>query len=202
MKRHIFSIVPMLVLGFPAVAAADLDALIEDCDGCHGKDGVSEWSDMPTIAGLGEFVIADNLYIYQDGARPCAESEYRIGDTSRAPTDMCKAVADLSDDEIEALAAHYGNMEWVKAKQEFDAELAAVGEEIHMKSCDRCHSEAGTNPDDEASMLGGQQMGYMRTTYEEYAAGTRDQPKKMKDKLDALSAEEIEALVHYYGSIQ
>ncbi|MDJ0749840.1 MAG: c-type cytochrome [Woeseiaceae bacterium] len=202
MKRHILSIIPMLVLGFPAVAAADLDALIEDCDGCHGKGGVSEWSDMPTIAGLGEFVIADNLYIYQDEARPCAESEYRIGDTSRPPTDMCKAVADLSDDDIEALAVHYGNMDWVKAKQEFDAELAAVGEEIHMQNCDRCHSDAGTNLDDEASMLGGQQMGYLRSTFEEYAAETRDQPKKMKDKLDALSADEIEALVHYYGSIQ
>ena len=27
--------------------------------------------------------IIDALYIYQDEARPCADSEYRIGDTSR-----------------------------------------------------------------------------------------------------------------------
>ena len=76
------------------------------------------------------------------------------------------------------LAAEYGNMDWVKAKQEFDAAKASAGEAVHMKACDRCHSDAGTNPDDEASMLGGQQMGYLRTTFEQYAAGTREQPKK------------------------
>ncbi len=202
MKRNILFVFSIVTLGLPAFAAADLDALMEDCNGCHGEGGVSQWSDMPSIAGLGEFVIADALYIYQDEARPCAESEYRIGDTSRPATTMCAAVADLSESDIDELAAAYGNMEWVKAKQEFDADLAAAGEAVHADACDRCHSEAGTNPDDEASMLGGQQMGYLRTTFEEYAAETRDQPKKMKEKLDALSADQIEALVHYYGSIQ
>lgn len=202
MKRNILFVFSIVALGLPALAMADLDALMLDCDGCHGDKGVSQWSDMPTIAGLGEFVIADALYIYQEEARPCADSEYRIGDTSRPATNMCAAVADLSDEDIEALAVAYGNMEWVKAEQEFDPDLAAKGEAIHQKGCDRCHADAGTDPEDEASMLGGQQMGYLRTTFEEYAAETRDQPKKMKDELDALSAEEIEALVHYYGSIQ
>jgi sulfide dehydrogenase cytochrome subunit len=202
MKRQILYIFSALAIAMPALAVADLDALMQDCNGCHGEGGVSQWSDMPSIAGLGEFVIADALYVYQDEARPCAESEYRIGDTSRPATTMCAAVADLSEDDIDALAAAYGNMDWVKAKQEFDPALAATGEAVHSASCDRCHSEAGTNPDDEASMLGGQQMGYMRTTFAEYAAGTREQPKKMKEALDALSADEIEGLVHYYGSIQ
>ena len=79
---------------------------------------------------------------------------------------------------------------------------AGAGQAVHDKAGDRCHSDAGTNPDDEASMLGGQQMGYMRTTFAEYAAGTREQPKKMKEKMDGLSADDAEALVHYYGSIQ
>ena len=80
--------------------------------------------------------------------------------------------------------------------------LAATGEGLHKQHCDKCHSDAGTNPEDEAGMLGGQQMGYLATTFEEYAAGTREQPGKMKEKLDALSGDDIKALVHYYGSIQ
>ena len=40
--------------------------------------------------------------------------------------------------------------------QEFDADLAAAGKAIHDKDCDRCHSDEGTNPEDEAGMLGGQ----------------------------------------------
>ena len=202
MKRLILFIFSTLALAFPALASADVDALMADCNGCHGDNGVSQWSDMPSIAGLGEFVIVDALYVYQDEARPCAESEYRTGDTSRPAKTMCAAVADLSEDDIDALGAAYGNMAWVKAKQDFDPALAAAGEAVHSANCDRCHSEAGTNPDDEASMLGGQQMGYLRTTFAQYNEGTREQPKKMKEALDSLSADDIEALVHYYGSIQ
>ncbi len=202
MKRQILVIFSVLTIGFPALAAADVDALMQDCNGCHGDNGVSQWSDMPSIAGIPEFVIADALYIYQDEARPCGDSEYRQGDTSRAATNMCAVAADLSEDDIDALAAAYGGMGWTKAKQDFDAAKAEAGKAVHEADCDRCHSEAGTNPEDEASMLGGQQMGYLRMTFEQYRAGTREQPKKMKEKLDALSDDDVEALVHYYGSIQ
>ena len=190
------------LLAASSAGAGDLDAMMENCNGCHGDDGVSQSSDVPTIAGLAEFVHVDALYIYQDEARPCAESEYRQGDTSRAPTSMCAIAAGLSEDDIDALAAAYAELPYVKATQEFDAALAATGEGVHKQHCDKCHSDAGTNPEDEAGMLGGQQMGYLETTFAQYAAETREQPGKMKEKLDALSDDEIKALVHYYGSIQ
>ena len=202
MKRQFFFVFSALMLGIPALSSADVDALMQNCNGCHGDDGVSQSSDVPTIAGLAEFVHIDALFIYQDEARPCAESEYRQGDTSRPATTMCAVAADLSEDDIEALAAAYAGIPYVKAKQDFDAGLAAAGKAIHDKDCDRCHSEEGTNPEDEAGMLGGQQMGYLRDTMAAYADGSREQPGKMKQKLDALSADDVEALVHYYGSVQ
>ncbi|MCO4812218.1 MAG: c-type cytochrome, partial [Gammaproteobacteria bacterium] len=159
-------------------------------------------SDVPTIAGIPEFVHVDALYIYQDEARPCAESKYRHGDTSRPATTMCAVAADLSEDDIDALAAAYSALPFVKATQEFDAAKAAAGKALHESNCDRCHSEAGTNPEDEASMLGGQQMGYLRNTFAVYMDGSREQPAKMKEKLDTLSADDVEAIVHFYGSIQ
>ena len=184
------------------VAAQDLAAVVENCNGCHGDDGVSQWTDVPTIAGMPEFVHADALFIYKDGARPCAESKYRQGDTSRPATTMCAIAADLSEDDIEALAAAYAELPYVKAKQEFDADLAAAGKALHDDKCDRCHSDEGTNVEDEAGMLGGQQMGYLRDTFAAYMDGSREQPGKMKQALDAMSADDIEALVHYYGSVQ
>ena len=192
----------MLGLAIPSLAAADVGAIMENCDGCHGTDGVSQWTDMPSIAGIPEFVLVDALYIYQDEARPCAESEYRQGDTSRPATTMCAVAAELSEDDIDAVAAAYAEKGWTKATQDFDAGLATAGEAVHSANCDRCHSEAGTNPDDEASMLGGQQMGYLRNMFAQYRDGTREQPSKMQEKLDALSDDDVEALVHYYGSIQ
>jgi sulfide dehydrogenase cytochrome subunit len=202
MKRQFFFVLSVLGLGIPALASADVDALMQDCNGCHGDDGVSQWSDVPTIAGLAEFVHVDALFIYQDEARPCAESEYRQGDTSRAAKTMCAIAADLSEDDIDELAAAYAELPYVKASQDFDAGKAAAGQALHDKHCDKCHSEAGTNAEDEAGMLGGQQMGYLRDTFAQYADESREQPGKMKEKLGMLSADDVESLVHYYGSVQ
>ena len=189
-------------MSFSAANAGDLDTLIEDCNGCHGDNGVSQWTDVPTIAGLPEFQHADALYIYQDEARPCRDAEYKQGDTSRAAISMCAVAAKLSEDEIDAIAAAYAELPYVKAKQEFDADLAAAGKVLHDEHCDKCHSDEGTNPEDEAGMLGGQMMGYLTQSFVDYKAGTRDQPKKMQEKIDMLSDEDVTALVHYYGSVQ
>ena len=45
-------------------------------------------------------------------------------------------------------------------------------------------------------------MGYLRNMFAQYKDGSREQPSKMQEKVDALSADDVEALVHYYGSIQ
>jgi sulfide dehydrogenase cytochrome subunit len=115
---------------------------------------------------------------------------------------MCKVTEGLSDDDIEAIAASYAELPYVRAKQDFDAALASAGEAIHDEHCDRCHSDGGTNVEDEAGMLGGQWMGYLETTFAEYAAGEREQPAKMKEKMDNLSGDDVKSLLHYYASQQ
>ena len=195
------SLVLLLSLALPA-GGADPDAMIENCNGCHGDGGVSQWDDMPTIAGIDAFTQADALYVYRDEERACAESQYRTGDTSRPATTMCAVAADMSDDDIEAVAEHYAGLTFVPAKQDFDAALAEQGAAIHKAECDRCHSDGGSNVEDEAGILAGQWMGYLRTSFEQYASGDRPQDKKMKEKMDPLSADNIEALLHYYASQQ
>ncbi len=182
--------------------ASELESVVENCNGCHGDDGVSQWSDVPTIAGMPEYVHADSLYFFRDNERPCSESKYRQGDTSRPATTMCAVVADLSDDTIDEIAAYYFGLPFVAAQQEFDAALAATGKGVHDAKCDKCHSDGGSNPDDEAGILAGQWMGYLEATFAEYKSHDRDQPKSMKEAIDALSDAEVKALVHYYASQQ
>lgn len=182
--------------------AGDVNAMMKGCNDCHGPGGVSQSSDVPSLAGFPEFVQSDALYLYRDEERPCAESKYRHGDTSRPATSMCAVAAKLSDDDIDALAAAYAGLPYVKMKQKFDATLAAAGKALHDEHCDKCHSDAGTNPDDEAGMMGGQPMDYLRSSFKAFAADTRSQPKKMKEKMDMLSEADFEALAHYYGSVQ
>ena len=200
--KTVTSAVALIALLVAGTAVAELDAIIKDCNDCHGDDGVSQWDDMPTIAGIDAFVHSEALYVYRDRARPCATTEYRQGDTSRAPTNMCDAVQELSDEQIEAIAEHYAALPFVPAEQPFDAALAGQGQAIHDKACARCHSDGGSNPEDEASILAGQWMGYMRTTFAEYASGEREQPIAMKRTMDPLTEEEVEALLHYYASQQ
>jgi sulfide dehydrogenase cytochrome subunit len=183
-------------------SAQNLEDITESCDGCHGENGVSQWNDIPTIAGIDAFVHSDALWVYQDEARPCATVSYRRGDTERPDTNMCEVAAGLSDAQIEAIADHYAALPFVPAQQDFDPALADKGKAVHESECARCHSDGGANPEDEAGILAGQWMGYLRSTFAEYAAGTREQPEKMQEKLDPLGSDEIEALLHYYASQQ
>jgi sulfide dehydrogenase cytochrome subunit len=189
-------------LSMAGAMAGDLDAIVANCNGCHGDDGVSQWSDVPTIAGIPEFVHSDALYIYRDEDRPCGESKYRQGDTSKPATTMCAVTAGLDDDTIDEIAAHYAEMPFVPAKQEFDASLVDAGKALHDEKCDKCHSEGGSNPDDEASILAGQWSGYMATMFAQYKADERDQPSKMRDKMNELSDDDAKALIAYYASQQ
>ena len=189
-------------LSMAGAMAGDLDAIVADCNGCHGDDGVSQWTDVPSIAGIPEFVHSDALYIYRDEERPCAESEYRQGDTSKAATTMCAIVADMDDDMIDEVAAYYAELPWVSAAQDFDASLVDAGKALHDENCDKCHSDGGSNPDDEASILAGQWAGYLETTFAQYKADERDQPSKMRDKLNELSDDDVKAIIAYYASQQ
>lgn len=193
---------PALLFVVAGGAHAQVDDLIATCNGCHGDNGVSQWSDMPTIAGIDAFVHSEALYTYADGARPCETVEFRQGDTSRPATNMCDVSKGLSDEQIEALAGHYAALPFVPAAQEFDAELAAAGEVIHERDCSRCHSDGGSNPEDEASILAGQWMGYLERALAEFKAGDREKPSMGLDKIGALSDADVKALLNYYASQQ
>lgn len=199
--QNILFVTAMFAL-FSTANGSDIDAKMKQCNDCHGDNGVSQWGEVPTIAGIDAFTHSDALFVYRDEARPCAESKYRQGDTSRAPTTMCALAADLSDDDIEAIADAYAALPFVPAAQDFDAALAEAGKAIHDAQCDKCHSDGGANVEDEASILAGQWMPYLEATFADYASGERDQDRKMKEVMDPLSADDVKALVNYYASQQ
>ncbi|HEX6259058.1 MAG TPA: hypothetical protein VFZ51_00290 [Woeseiaceae bacterium] len=191
------------LLAFSLSAGADVADIARECDECHGDDGVSTESDVPIIAGMSAFVLEDYLLTYQDEGRPCHETEYRSGDTERPATSMCEIAAELSEDEVAAIAEHYAAKPFVPAKQPFDAAKAAAGASIHKRDCEKCHTENASNPDDDAGIMAGQWMPYMQQVFEDYSSGEREMvEKKMQEKFDPLSDEEKEALIHFYGSLQ
>jgi len=201
-RKQATLLVAALVLALAPVAAAlaaEPEAL---CADCHGKDGASTESDVPTIGGASEQYLLDAMAAYRDEKRPCAESKFRAGDTKRAKTDMCKVAAKLSADDTAKVAKHLAAEPFVKVKQPFDAAKAATGKKIHDQQCEKCHVEGGASAEDDAGVLAGQWMPYLKETFAHYASGARQQPEKMQVKFNALKPEEREALLHYYASQQ
>lgn len=178
------------------------DKLITMCNDCHGSDGVSMESDMPSIAGISETSISDMLFNYVDGGRPAAKGKFRHGDTTRPETDMIEIAKAMSEEEIEHVAKYYGAKDFTPAKQNFDAELAQKGEKIHQKNCAKCHDDGGCIKDDDASILAGQWSTYLASAFAEYQAKKRVTEDKMQSSIDALSDEQIQALINYYASLQ
>lgn len=115
---------------------------------------------------------------------------------------MCAVTAKLSDADIEAIAARYAAKPFVPAKQETDPAKVAAGKKIHLRDCEKCHTKGGRDPDADAAILAGQWMPYLRQAFENFTSGERPMPKKMKTKIDPLKPADLEALVHYYGSLQ
>lgn len=189
-----------LATGF--AAAADTNKLVEVCANCHGKGGASSEPNVPIIGGYSTEFLVNNLKAYKNKDRDCPETEYRTGSKKGTKTDMCKMVGELGDDDMKNIAQYYSKQKFVRAKQKFDAELARKGKEIHEMSCEKCHSEGGSVAKDDAGMMAGQWMPYLRQAIEEFNSGKRPIAKKMKLKMEDLNRDDFEALVNYYGSMQ
>jgi cytochrome c553 len=201
---HKLSLVAIAVAGFAisgAAAAADAK-LVQSCNDCHGNNGLTQWQDVPSIAGISAGVIADSLAAYKAKELPCAKMSYKQGDTKRPQTDMCAVAGTLNDAQVKDLAAHYSKLPAKPMKQPFDAAKAAKGKAIHMKDCDGCHSDNGRAADDDAGILGGQPLGYVKMALGDFKAGKRQAEKKMKDKIAKLGDADLEALAHFYASQQ
>lgn len=183
-----------LLLSSIGTAHANIDSLIESCNSCHGSDGVSTHADVPTIAGIPEINLGDQMRSYHDG-RPAKA----IGDKGN----MTDVVKKLSEEQIDELAAHYAALTFKPMKQPFDAALAKTGEKLHADAkCEKCHSEGGSVAEDEASLLAGQPKAYILTTLQEIKTGKRTVDEKMDKSIAAMSDADLKALAEYYASKQ
>lgn len=173
------------------VSGASARMLAETCAGCHGTDGASGGPATPTIAGLhGEYFV-EVMKGYRDG--------------TAFATIMNRIAKGYTDEELSKLASFFAGQKFVPADQKFDQKLADAGAKIHDKWCEKCHAEGGKIvADEEYYILAGQWTPYLKYTLEDFKAGTREMPKKMKEKFDGMMKKEgdkgLDAILAYYAS--
>ena len=186
----------LIGLGAISVSAmADGASMAKDkCSACHGKDGNSKDGKIPNIAGFSETALHDMMMEFKDGDR--------IGDKFKPEggeeTDMNAVTKELSEDDINALAKYYSSQKYTPHHGKVDAELAKKGAKLADRKCEKCHSDGGTNPDDDASLLAGQPREYLTRAFEKLSKGEQPMPKKMKKKFKKLKDDQKKALIEYY----
>ncbi len=178
-----------------SVSASDLT---DKCNKCHGKNGNSEDDKVPSIAGFSSAVIEDTMAAYKEEERPADKYKPKDGEE----TDMIAISKKLSDADVKELAEYYSKQKFIPHKQDFDKVLAKKGAKVHKKRCEKCHSDNGSNADDDAAILAGQWKGYLKRQLDLIVSKERTVPKKMRKKIKKLKDGDIEALIEFYASQQ
>lgn len=185
-----------------SAAAADGAVVAEKCAVCHGKGGASTESNIPIIGGYSEKYIVDSLKNFRTKVRSCAEVSIPSGPKKGTKSDMCKVVADLGEADAAAVAKYYASQKFVRAKQPFDAAKAQKGQPVYKLRCEKCHENNGASPDEDNGILAGQWTPYLRDQLVGFRTGKRPIDDKMKLRLDKVSKEEEEYLLHFFASQQ
>ncbi len=98
-KPWLYLSIGAMLLGAPVAQAASPPALAGLCASCHGDNGISPYPTYPNLAGEKEGYIAYALRQYQTHQRLGAQANI-----------MAAVAAQLTADDIQALAAYYASL--------------------------------------------------------------------------------------------
>jgi len=175
--------------------ARDFVDLVQYCEECHGLDGVSTIPEVPIIAGFSEEGFLNTIDVFRENER--IAMEFHI--PGEPETVMNEIAQSLNDDEVEELAKYFSGLEFKPAKQSADPEKASRGAILHKKSCEKCHTNNGKDPVEDAAILAGQWTPYLQRQFDNILTKKRLVPKSMYRRVKKLSAQDIEALLHFYA---
>lgn len=202
MSKTLFSLLLLAFAGlFPATvdAQGEAPAITSFCAVCHGDEGPSPFTGVPTIHGLPEGVLETALYRFRERMRPCRTTACSEAGTC-PDMNMCDIVGSMSDEALAELAEWYADRPFPPHQDAFDPELAELGRSIHDEHCEICHTNFGSEPIDDAGMLRGQRKAYLRTAMEDFRQGRRSVGFAAMDELfTEFSDQELDALAEFFS---
>ncbi|WP_407654517.1 c-type cytochrome [Bradyrhizobium prioriisuperbiae] len=175
-----------------ATAAPDVAAIkdkLELCAGCHGKEGISETPNTPSLAGQPDQFLQWQLIYFRSGAR----ANELMGPIS----------ADLSNEDVRNLAGYFAALPPPPAATSDDnPALSEAGAKIAAQNrCTSCHTDtyAGTKA---VARVARQREDYLLKALMDYKAGTRTGGgvAAMADVTYPLKEDELKALAHYLAN--
>jgi cytochrome c553 len=194
--RYRLSLVVLALSGLitgPA-AAIDTDAIKEKlqlCSSCHGKDGISELPNTPSLAGQPDQFLQWQLVYFRAGARK---------------NDLMTPIAnELTNDYIRNLAGYFAALPPPPAAASDDnPALTEAGAKIAARSrCTSCHTDsfAGTKA---VARIAHQREDYLLKALMDYKTNARTGGGQaaMAEVAYPLSEDDIKALAHYLAQFK
>jgi sulfide dehydrogenase cytochrome subunit len=115
---------------------------------------------------------------------------------------MGRLAKGYSDAEITAMAEFFSKQKLHVTSQAVDAAKVKKGASLQESNCGRCHIEDGKEGKDDTPVMASQWLPYMQMQMADYLSGKRKMPEKMKEKVDPMSKEDLDALLHFYASVK
>lgn len=166
------------------------EMLAGTCFGCHGPDGRSRAPAIPSLAGLPENYFVSVMQAYQYGGRYSSV--------------MGRIAQGFEHDEIARMASYFSRLEVRPNTQRVSWPQVSKGRQLHRLYCLECHGDLTHAPSQDANLLNGQWMDYLRWTLQDYLIGINQADAEMSEQLAGLvrrhGSEGLEALVNYLGS--
>lgn len=183
----------------PVLAAGDAaagQAKAAVCSACHGADGKAIQPAYPNLAGQHPQYIAKQLTDYRDGNRVNAL--------------MSGQATNLTDEDIQDLAAYYGAMpkiEGVASEENLELGMSIYRGGITaagVAACAACHGPAGEgNPTAVWPVVSGQNAQYTADQLRYFRSGERanDPAAMMRGVAKRMTDEEIDAVANYIAGL-
>ena len=176
-----------LFAGQALAAPPTAEMLSNACAGCHGTKGGSAGLSMPSLAGQSKEAIVDAMKKFRSGERPA--------------TVMGRLAKGYTDAEIVAMGEYFSKQKLHATNQMLDKAKVAKGASLQEANCSRCHLEDGKEGKDDTPAMASQWLPYLQMQMELYQSGKRKMPEKMAEKVKPLSKEDLDALLHFYASV-
>lgn len=170
-------------------SAQDIAEKAAVCAACHGEAGKPIDTITPIIWGQMEGYLYLQLRDFKSGARKHEQ--------------MNAVVADLSKEDLKALAAHFAAKPWPDLQQPSapkDVAAQAIAANVSV-GCTGCHL-GEYQGDSTVPRLAGQQRDYLDKTIKDFRDRTRGNNPGMSDLMNAALPGDLAALAEYTAGLQ
>jgi cytochrome c553 len=159
------------------------------CAACHGEGGNSANPAVPSIAAQPAQFLATSLYMFREG--------------NRKDPQMTPMAVNLSNTEMNDLAAYFSSQKAAPSKHRTSPENAQAGPELARKfQCTQCHG-VRMQGQQHIPRLAGQHLEYLRAQLRAFKERKRvDLDGKMSESAQVLSDKDIEVLVDYIAGLE